>query len=38
MGDMECIDLTQGRNAWQTLVKAVTNFRFPQNAGNFVTS
>jgi hypothetical protein len=28
MGDIECIDLAQDRNRWETLVNAVIKFRF----------
>jgi len=37
MGKMDWIDVAQDRDMLRTLVNAVTKFRFPQNAGNFVT-
>ena len=38
LGCMELIGLSQARDKWQALVKAVMNFRVPQNAGNFLIS
>ena len=39
MGEgMDWIDMTQNRDKWRTLMNAVMNLRFPQNAGNFMTS
>jgi hypothetical protein len=35
---MEWFDLAEVRDRWRTLVNAVMNFRFPLNAGNFLTS
>ena len=35
---MDWIGLAQDRDRWRTLVSAVMNLRFPQNAGNFLTS
>jgi len=33
---MDWIDLAHGRDMWFALLNAVMNFRFPQNAGNFL--
>jgi hypothetical protein len=35
---MNWIDLAQDRDRWRKLVSSVMNFRFPLNAGNFLTS
>ena len=37
-GSMDWVDLAQDRDRWRSVVKAVMIFRFPQNAGNFLTS
>jgi len=37
-GGMDWIDLAQDRDGCQALFIAVVNLRFPQNAGNFLTS
>jgi len=37
-GGMDWIDLAQDRDGCQALFSAIVNFRFPQNAGNFLTS
>ena len=36
-GDINWIELAQGRDRWRALVIAVMNLRVPQNAGNFLT-
>jgi len=33
-----CLELTEGRNRRRAVVNAVMNYRFPQNAENFLTS
>ena len=35
---MDLIGLIEDRDRWQALINAVMNFRFPQNAGNFIAS
>jgi hypothetical protein len=37
-GEAYRIDLAQDRNRWRALVNTIMNLRFPQNAGNFLTS
>ena len=37
-GGMDWIDLAQDRDRWWALVNAIMKLRFPQNAGNFLTS
>ena len=37
-GDMDWIDLSQGRDRWLVLVNAVMNLGVEQNAVNFLTS
>ena len=37
-GTEDWIDLAQNTGRWRALVNAVMNLRFPQNAGNFLTS
>jgi len=34
---MDWTDLAEGRYRWRALVSVVKNFRFPTNAGNFLT-
>jgi hypothetical protein len=38
MRDMDWIDLSQDMNGWRKLVNAPMNPRFPNNAGNFLSS
>jgi hypothetical protein len=37
-GDMDWIELAEGRDCWQALVDAVMNLRVSYSAGNFLTS
>jgi len=37
-GAMDWVELAQDRDKWWTLVNAVMNTRFTQNAGNFLTN
>jgi hypothetical protein len=37
-GYMDWIDMAQDRDMWRELVNAVMNLRFPQDAGNLLTS
>ena len=37
-GSMDWIDLARDRNRWRVPVDAVISLRFPQNAGNFLSS
>jgi hypothetical protein len=32
------IEMAQDRDKWPTVVNAVMNLRFPENAGNFLTN
>jgi hypothetical protein len=38
MGTLDWIDLTQERDRWRALVKAVMNLRVAYNAGNILTT
>jgi len=35
---MDWLDMAQCGKTWRALVRAITNFRVPSNAGNVVTS
>jgi hypothetical protein len=37
-GGMDWMDLNQGRNGWQDVVKVVMNLLVPNSVGNFVTN
>jgi hypothetical protein len=37
-GDMDWIELAQGRDRWLALLNVVMNLRVPLNVGNFLTS
>jgi len=37
-GEVDWIDLVQDRDKWWVFVKAATNLRFVQNAGNFLSN
>jgi hypothetical protein len=38
IGSINWIDLAQDKATWRTLTDVVMNLRFPENAGNFLTS
>ena len=38
MEGVDWIDLALDRDTWRALVNAIMNFRFPQKAGNFLSS
>jgi len=37
-GDVDWLELAQGRDGWRALLNAVMNLRVPYSVGNFVTS
>jgi hypothetical protein len=37
-GGMDRIEMAQDKGRWRALVNVVMNLRFPENAGNFLTS
>lgn len=34
---MDCVDPSQNRDSWRTLVRLVMDLRVPYKAGNFLT-